>query len=370
MALTEKQVLDALSRVIEPELHRDLVSLNMIKNLKIKQNDVAFTIELTTPACPLRDVMDKAARVELGKLPGIGKIDIAFDSNVTANARLRGALNIPVRNIIAVASGKGGVGKTTVAVNLALALAKSGARVGLLDNDVYGPNVPIMLGLPTAQVTRDGKQTIPAVDQRDGKIMPVDAFGIKVFSIGFIYPPEAPLVWRGPMLHSAIRQFLQDVEWGELDYLIIDMPPGTGDSQLSLAQVAAGVMGLIVTTPQLVSLSDALKGLAAFEQLKVPVLGVIENMGPYTDPATGAKVALFGEGGGQRLASMKDVPFLGSVPLDALIRVGGDSGKPILITDPNGPVATRFMEIARQVAARVSVVNYQNNNVIPISIIN
>jgi ATP-binding protein involved in chromosome partitioning len=274
-----------------------------------------------------------------------------------------------VKNIIAIASGKGGVGKTTVAVNLALALSKMGARVGLLDNDVYGPNVPIMLGLPTAEVTPDGKHTVPSVAQRDGKIIPMEIHGIKVFSIGFIYPPESPLVWRGPMLHSAISQFLQDVTWGELDYLIIDMPPGTGDSQLSLAQVAAGVMGLIVTTPQLVSLSDAFKGLAAFEQLEVPVLGVIENMGPYTDPHTGAKVALFGEGGGQRLASMKDVPFLGSVPLDPLIRVGGDSGKPILITDPASETSKRFMEIAQQVAARVSVVNYENSNVIPISIV-
>ncbi len=371
MALTEKQVLDALSRVIEPELHQDLVTLNMIKDLKINKNDVAFKIELTTPACPLKDVMDRAARVELNKLLGIGKVEIGFTSNVTANARVRGALNITVRNIIAVASGKGGVGKSTVAVNLALALGKSGARVGLLDNDVYGPNVPIMLGLPTAELTPDGKHTLPAVDQRDGKLIPIEVYGIKVFSIGFIYPPESPLVWRGPMLHSAIRQFLQDVEWGELDYLIIDMPPGTGDSQLSLAQVAAGVMGLIVTTPQLVSMSDALKGLAAFEQLKVPVLGVIENMGPYIDPATGVKVALFGEGGGERLASMKKVPYLGSIPLDPMIRVGGDSGKPALIADPRSASSLRFMELAQQVAARVSVVNFQNSNsnIIPISII-
>ncbi|MCL4507279.1 MAG: Mrp/NBP35 family ATP-binding protein [Chloroflexi bacterium] len=369
MALTEKQITDALSRVIEPELHRDLVSLNMIKDLKINKNDVGFKIELTTPACPLKDVMDRAARVELNKIPGIGKIEIGFTSNVTANAQIRGALQLPVKNIIAIASGKGGVGKTTVAVNLALALAQTGASVGLLDNDVYGPNVPLMLGLPTAELTADGKHTMPSVDQRDGKLIPMEIHGIKVFSIGFIYPPESPLVWRGPMLHSAIRQFLQDVTWGELDYLIIDMPPGTGDSQLSLAQVAAGVMGIIVTTPQLVSMSDALKGLAAFEQLKVPVLGVIENMGPYIDPATGAKVALFGEGGGQRLAGMKHVPFLGSVPLDPLIRVGGDSGKPVLVADPNSATSAIFKGLAQQVAARVSVVNFQSNNVIPISVI-
>ncbi len=369
MALTEKQITDALSRVIEPELHRDLVSLNMIKDLKIDRNGVAFKIELTTPACPLKDVIERAARVELSKIPGIGKVEIGFSSNVTANAQIRGALKLPVKNIIAIASGKGGVGKTTVAVNLALALAQSGASVGLLDNDVYGPNVPLMLGLPTAELTPDGKHTMPSVDQRDGKLIPMEVHGIKVFSIGFIYPPESPLVWRGPMLHSAIRQFLQDVEWGELDYLIIDMPPGTGDSQLSLAQVAAGVMGIIVTTPQLVSMSDALKGLAAFEQLKVPVLGVIENMGPYIEPASGARVALFGEGGGQRLASMKNVPFLGSIPLDPLIRVGGDSGKPVLIADPGSATSIRFGELAQQVAARVSVVNFQSSNVIPVSVI-
>lgn len=367
--ITQQQVLDALSRVIEPELHKDLVSLNMIKDLTIQGNDVAFKIELTTPACPLKDVMDKAARAELSKIPGIGKVEIGFTSNVSVNARVRGALNIPVKNVIAVASGKGGVGKTTVAVNLALALARTGASVGLLDNDVYGPNVPLMLGLPYAQVSPDGKNSVPSVQQRDGRILPAEKYGIKVFSIGFIYPPEAPLVWRGPMLHSAIRQFLQDVEWGELDYLIIDMPPGTGDSQLSLAQVAAGVMGIIVTTPQLVSMSDALKGLAAFEQLKVPIVGVIENMGPYTDPRTGQKVALFGEGGGERLAAMKNVPFLGSVPLDQMVRVGGDSGKPILVADPASETAQRLINIAQQVAARVSVLNYQSSNVIPISII-
>ncbi len=369
MALTEKQVLDALSHVIEPELHKDIVSLVMVKDLTVKANDISFNLELTTPACPLKDVIERAARAELSKLPGVGRVDIKLTSNVSSNARLRGVLNIAVRNIIAVASGKGGVGKTTVAVNLALALHQSGARVGLLDNDVYGPNVPIMLGLPTAELDPDGKHTVPSIAQKDGKLIPVLSHGIKVFSIGFIYPPEAPLVWRGPMLHSAIRQFLQDVDWGELDYLIVDMPPGTGDSQLSLAQVASGVMGLIVTTPQLVSLSDAQKGLAAFEQLKVPVLGVIENMGPYMDPNTGAKVALFGEGGGQRLAAMKDVPFLGSIPLDPLVRLGGDTGRPVVIADPASETALRFREIAEQVAARVSVVNFQDSNVIPISIV-
>ncbi len=368
MSITEKDVLDALSRVIEPELHKDLVTLNMIKDLTIQGQDVSFKIELTTPACPLKDVMERAARTELAKVPGIGNVTIGWTSNVAANARMRGVVDTPIKNIIAVASGKGGVGKSTVAVNLAIALGQAGARVGLLDNDVYGPNVPLMVGLPTAELLPDGRAR-PSVGQKDDKLIPAEKFGIKIFSIGFIYPAEAPLVWRGPMLHSAIRQFLQDVDWGELDYLIVDMPPGTGDAQLSLAQTAQGVMGVIVTTPQLVSMSDALKGLATFEQLKVPILGVIENMGPYTDPTTGQRVALFGEGGGERLAALKGVPFLGSIPLDPMMRVGGDSGMPVVVAYPNSEAARRLREIASQVAARVSVLNFQQSNVIPISVI-
>ncbi len=369
MAISEKDVLDALSRVIEPELHRDLVSLNMVKDVQIRGNDVSLKIELTTPACPLKDVMEKAARAELSKIPGIGKVEIGWTSNVAANARVRSTLNVPIKNIIAVASGKGGVGKSTVAVNLAIALAQTGAKVGLLDNDVYGPNVPLMVGLPMAELLPNGHSR-PSVEQRDGLLIPPEKFGIKIFSLGFIYPPEAPLVWRGPMLHTAVRQFLQDVAWGELDYLVVDMPPGTGDAQLSLAQLVQGVMGLIVTTPQLVSMGDALKGLAAFEQLKVPVLGVVENMGPYVDPATGQRVALFGEGGGERLAAMKNVPFLGSVPLDPAIRIGGDTGRPVVVAYPESAAAIAFREIAGKVAARVSVLNFQQQgNFIPISII-
>jgi ATP-binding protein involved in chromosome partitioning len=372
MAVTEQDVMAALSRVIEPELHKDLVTLNMIKEMTINGNNVAFKIELTTPACPLKDVMDTAARAELNKIAGMGKIDIGWTSNVAANARMRSALNLPVKNIIAVASGKGGVGKSTVSVNLAIALAQTGAKVGLLDNDVYGPNVPLMVGLPTAELMPDGR-SMPSVNvEARGKVnmmIPVEKFGIKIFSIGFVYSAEQALVWRGPMLHAAIRQFLQEVDWGELDYLIIDMPPGTGDSQLSLAQTAQGVMGVIVTTPQLVSMTDALKGIAAFEQLKIPVIGVIENMGPFTDSATGKKVAMFGEGGGERLAAMKRVPYLGSVPLDPSIRIGGDTGRPVVIASPESEAAKRISDIAKQVAARVSVLNFQQNNVVPISII-
>lgn len=370
MAFTEKDITAALSRVMEPELHRDLVTLNMVKDIKISGGDVSFAIELTTPACPLKDVMEKDARAELAKIPGMGKVSIEWTSNVLANAKVRSTLQVPVKNIIAVASGKGGVGKSTVSVNLAIALSKLGARVGLLDNDVYGPNVPIMLGLPTAQLSRDGKESIYSVETKDGKLIPMEKYGIKVMSIAFAYPIEQPLVWRGPMLHAAIRQFLQDVTWGELDYLIIDMPPGTGDAQLSLGQVVQGAMGIIVTTPQLVSMSDALRGLNAFEQMNIPIIGVVENMGPYTDPSTGAKVAMFGEGGGQRLATMKNAPFLGSVPLDPMIRVGGDSGKPVIVASPDSETSKRIMDIAQQVAARVSVINYKGEGVVPITITN
>ena len=360
----------ALGRVQEPELHKDLVTLNMIKDLKISgAGDLAFAIELTTPACPLKDVMEADVRAELGALQGVGKITLSWTSNTAANARMRAVISTPYKNIIAVASGKGGVGKSTVSANLAIALANTGAKVGLLDNDVYGPNIPMMMGLPTAQSTPDGRQSIPSCEQRNGKLIPMEKYGIKVFSIGMIYPPENALVWRGPMLHSAIRQFLVDVEWGDLDYLIVDMPPGTGDSQLSLAQTAQGAMGVIVTTPQLVSMSDALKGLAAFEQMKIPVLGVIENMGPYIDARTGQKIALFGEGGGEKLAAMKKVPYLGSIPLDPAIRIGGDSGRPLVVVDPSGEIAQRFATLARAVAARVSVINFSSaNNPIPITI--
>ena len=371
MAISENDVMTALARVMEPELHKDLVTLNMIKDLQIKGkdgNDVEFKIELTTPACPLKDVMDKDARAELSKIAGMGAIEIGWSSNVGANAKMRGVVSMGAKNIIAVASGKGGVGKSTVAVNLAIALAQTGATVGLLDNDVYGPSIPVMIGHPSAEMMPDGR-ALPSVPQQNGKLIPIEKYGLKIFSIGFIYPPEAPLVWRGPMLHSAIRQFLQDVEWGDLDYLVIDMPPGTGDSHLSLAQVASGVMGVIVTTPQLVAMTDALKGLGAFEQLKIPMIGVIENMGPLADPSTGQKYAPFGEGGGQKLAGMKNVPFLGSVPFEPTVRIGGDIGKPVVLSQPESESAKAIVAIAKQVAARVSVLNFSSSSVPEINII-
>jgi ATP-binding protein involved in chromosome partitioning len=343
--VTEQQVLEALSKVKEPELGRNLVSLGMIQDLKIDGGRIDFTIRLTTPACPLTDVMDRDAKAELSKLPGVTEIDIKWDSKVPADERIADQLGGQFKNTIAVSSGKGGVGKTTVSVNLAVALAQAGATVGLLDADIYGPNVPIMLGI----------DKIP--NPREGKIIPGYAHGLRVMSIGFLVPPDQPIIWRGPMIHSAIRQFLTEVDWGNPDYLIIDLPPGTGDAQLTLAQSVPLTGAIIVTTPQEVALADAVKGFATFEKLEVDVLGIVENMGPYTDPASGQTISFFGEGGGQRMAERLGVPFLGTVPLDPNVRVGGDAGTPITVQNPDSPAAQMFKKIAMEVAARISVLN-------------
>jgi ATP-binding protein involved in chromosome partitioning len=335
--LTEQQVLQALSKVKEPELGRSLVALGMVKDIKIDNGSVGFTIVLTTPACPLTDVMDKDAKAAVRALGGVSEVNITWESNVPTDARLTGS-NVQFKNTIAVSSGKGGVGKTTVSVNLAVSLAQMGATVGLLDADIYGPNVPIMLGI----------DKIPA--PRDNKIIPG-------YAHGFLILPDQPVIWRGPMIHSAIQQFLTDVDWGNPDYLIIDLPPGTGDAQLTLAQSVPLTGAIIVTTPQEVALADAVKGFATFEKLEVDILGIVENMGPYTDPATGQTISFFGEGGGKRMADRLGVPFLGTVPLDPNVRVGGDAGKPITVTHPDSPAAQMFKKIAQEIAARISVLN-------------
>ena len=345
--LTEDRVLGALRNVREPELHKDLVTLNMIRDLKIKSDAaVTFSIVLTTPACPLTAQMEQNCKDVLAQI-GVKQVEISWQAEVPADQRIIDRLPVSFRNTIAISSGKGGVGKSTVAANLAVALAKMGAGVGLLDADIYGPNIPLMMGV-------DKLPKVPG-----DKITPALAHGVRLMSMAFVVDPDQPIIWRGPMIHSAIRQFLTDVDWGQLDYLIIDLPPGTGDAQLTLAQSVPLTGAVIVTTPQEVALADALKGLRMFEKLEVPILGVVENMGPYIDPQTGQKIVFFGEGGGKRMADRLQVPFLGSVPLDPHVREGGDAGKPIVANQADAVAAQALQQVARQVAARISVINLE-----------
>ncbi len=348
-ALSEDAVMKALATVIEPELHRDLVSLNMIRNLAVNGRDVTFTIMLTTPACPLRGKMENDARAALSRVPGIGEVTINWDANVPADRRIGDQIGQNFRNTIAVSSGKGGVGKTTIAVNLAISLAKEGARVGLLDADILGPNVPMMMG----------RNEMPP--PRNRKMVPAENYGVKFISMAFLVRPDQPLIWRGPMLHSAIRQLLTDVDWGDLDYLVVDLPPGTGDAQLTLAQVLPLSGAIVVTQPMQVAASDAVRGLKTFEKLDVPIIGVIENMSGE----------FFGTGAGEQLAKDYNTLYLGSVPLDANVRKGGDSGEPIVVAHPDSAAALALRQIARDVAARVSVLTLQvqADNIIPIQMI-
>ena len=355
--VSQDQVMQALSTVQEPELHKDLVTLKMIKDVEIKGDKVNFTIVLTTPACPLKNRIESEARQAVLGIPGVKTVDIKMDANVPTDGRSRGLMALPIRNAIAIGSGKGGVGKSTVAVNTAVALAQSGARVGLLDADIYGPNVPTMMGITH----------LPP--PRDNKLVPAEAYGVKVMSIGFLVKPDQPLIWRGPMLHSAIRQFLSDVDWGELDYLVVDLPPGTGDAALSLAQSLPLSGGVVVTLPQEVSLEDARRGIEMFRQLEVPLLGVVENMS-YLELPDGTRMDIFGSGGGERLAVAANVPYIGGIPMDPSVRVGGDSGKPVLVTNPDSPVAMALRAAAEDIAARLSVAALQGQSAfIPINLV-
>ena len=332
--ITETAIRQALSTVQEPELHRDLVSLNMIRDITISGNSVGFTFMLTTPACPLRSVMEQDSIAAIRQhVPGVENVQVRFDAQVHADNRIIGKLNIPVKNIIAVASGKGGVGKSTVSTNLAVSLALEGAKTGVLDADIYGPNIPIMFGL-------SGR---PRIDNE--KMVPLEAYGVQVISMGFLMPEGEAVVWRGPMLHKAIQQLFTDVRWADLDYLIVDLPPGTGDAQLSLAQSVPLTGGVIVTGPQAVAVADARRGAAAFKRLEVPILGVVENMSGE----------IFGTGGGEEAAKLMGVDFLGTVELDSRIRVGGDAGKPIVVDAPDSPGAIAFRALARKIAAKISV---------------
>jgi ATP-binding protein involved in chromosome partitioning len=311
---------------------------------------------LTTPACPLKSQIEREARQAVLAVPGVSSVEVKLDARVPSDGRSRGMIDLPIRNAVAVASGKGGVGKSTVAVNVAVVLAQSGARVGLLDADIYGPNIPTMMGV----------DHLPPV--QGDKLMPAVSHGVKLMSIGFLVKPDQPLIWRGPMLHSTLRQFLTDVAWGELDYLIIDLPPGTGDAALSLAQSLPLSGGIIVTLPQQVSLDDARRGLEMFRQLEVPVFGVVENMS-YLELPDGTRMDVFGTGGGQRLSSEAGVPFIGAIPMDASVRQGGDAGKPVVLTHPDSAVARALRAVAEDIAAKISVAAVQQANFIPISVV-
>ena len=355
--ITGNDVLKALGQVQEPELHQDLVFLNMIRDVVVDdEGRVSFVIMLTTPACPLRGRIENEAKQAVLGLNGVREVNIIMDSSVPDDGRVRGLLKLPVKNAVAIASGKGGVGKSTVAVNVAVALAQTGAKVGLLDADIYGPNIPTMMGV----------NRLPPPE--DGKLVPAKTFGVKMMSIGFLVKPGQPLIWRGPMLHSAIRQFLTDVDWGELDYLIIDLPPGTGDAQLSLAQSVPLSGGVIVTLPQQVSLEDASRGLAMFRELQVPILGVVENMS-YLILPDGNRMEVFGKGGGQQLATMAGVPYFGEIPMEAEVRMSGDEGKPIVVAHPESPAALALTKIAKLIAAGLSVAALSGNSSVQIKMI-
>jgi ATP-binding protein involved in chromosome partitioning len=349
MNTIEQQVMNRLSTVIEPELNRDIVTLNMVRDLSIQGDTAHFTIVLTTPACPLKNVfVDRCNAALIGQVPGISKLDIKWDAQVPTDRKIHGRLDVPMRSLIAVASGKGGVGKSTVSTNIACALAEAGARVGLIDGDILNPNIPQMTGLGVGR---------PRVV--DGKMLPMEAYGFKLMSTGFLTEPDKPMILRGPMLHSAIRQLFMDVNWGKLDYMIVDLPPGTGDAPLSLAQSFPLTGAIIVTQPQEVAVSDALRSMAMFETLNVPILGVVENMAGE----------FFGEGGGEQLAQKRGIPFLGRVPLQAGVRVGGDYGRPVVIHEPESPAGVAFHKLAQTVAARASVVMLQTADVIPLTVI-
>ena len=343
--VSEQSVLDALRQVRDPDLHKDIVTLGFIKDLRIEGGAVSFRIVLTTPACPVKEQMEAAARDVVGALAGVTSVSVTMDAEVPKGRGIGDKVTMPgVRNIIAISSGKGGVGKSTVAVNMAVSLALDGARTGLMDMDVYGPNVPLMLGASQAR---------PEVE--DGRLLPVEAYGVRLMSMAILQPGDKPMIVRGPILHGLVKQFLTDVKWGELDYLIVDMPPGTGDVQLSLAQLVPVQGAVLVTTPQEVAVADVRRALRMFETVAVPVLGVVENMSYFVAPDTGVRYNIFGEGGGQRLAEQYGVPFLGAVPLGLEVREGGDKGVPVVVSQPESPQAAAFRKVAEEVARQVSI---------------
>src|SRR5579864_1020448 len=358
MQVEEQAVLDALKVVTDPDLHRDIVSLGFIKNLRIDGGHVRFTIELTTPACPVKDQMRDQARAAVMQVAGVSSVDVQMSARVREAVGSDGARQtVPgVKNVIAVGAGKGGVGKTTVAVNLAIALAKSGGRVGIIDADIYGPNVPIMLGMKT-QLTTDGK-----------KIVPAEKFGLQVISMGFLTGDDAPIIWRGPMLHGALQQFFREVAWTNLDYLVIDLPPGTGDVVLSLSQTVPVAGAILVTTPQQVSLADTRRAAAMYKKLNIPALGIIENMSYFACTECHHEADIFGHGGGEAMAAELKIPFIGRIPIYQPISEGSDVGIPLMISEPESPAARAFLSAAERTAAQVSIASY-NRPTIPLTVV-
>jgi ATP-binding protein involved in chromosome partitioning len=348
--LNSHSVLEVLRPVEDPELRKSLVELNMIRNVKIDGGKVSFTLVLTTPACPLREFIVEDCKKAIKQLPGVTDIFVEVTAETPQQKSLPDRTGITgVKNIVAISSGKGGVGKSTVAVNVAVALAQTGAKVGLLDADIYGPNDPTMLGLSNAQINvRQGEK---------GEILePAFNHGVKLVSMGFLIDKDQPVIWRGPMLNGVIRQFLYQVEWGDLDYLIVDMPPGTGDAQLTLTQAVPMAGAVIVTTPQTVALLDSRKGLRMFQQMNVPILGIVENMSYFIPPDMPDKqYDIFGSGGGSKTSTELGVPLLGCVPLEITTRIGGDTGVPVVVGEPNSASAKALKAIALAIAGKVSV---------------
>jgi ATP-binding protein involved in chromosome partitioning len=355
--VTEAAVLDALRAVRDPDLNRDIVTLKFIKDLRITGGHVAFAIELTTPACPVKDQMREQARAVVLGIPGVESVDITMTAQVrsTISGELGKAPVPGVKNIIAVGAGKGGVGKTTVAVNLAIALSRCGGRVAMIDGDIYGPNVPMMLGI-NAQLTTDGE-----------KIVPAQQYGIQLVSMAFLTGDDAPVIWRGPMLHGVIQQFFRDVRWQDIDYLVVDMPPGTGDVALSLSQTVPVSGAVVVTTPQTVSVADTRRAVRMYQKLNVPTLGLVENMSHFVCPSCRHESDIFGKGGGEALASEMKLPFLGRIPIHEPIRRGGDTGVPITVGEPASPAAEAFKAAAERLAAQLSIASYSRKATIPLT---
>jgi ATP-binding protein involved in chromosome partitioning len=348
MSITESGILEALRTVIDPDFNKDIVSLGFVKDVRVEGRRASFRIVLTTPACPVRERFQKQAEEAVrSAFPDLEAVEVTMDAVVPAGAKTPLFENLipQVRNPIAVASGKGGVGKSTVAANLAVALALTGARVGLLDADIYGPSMGVMLGVTQS----------PVIDEEKKKMLPILVHGVYVISLGFLLDPDTPVIWRGPMVMKALEQLLKDVEWPELDYMIVDLPPGTGDAQLTLTQKVPLSGAVIVTTPNEVALIDARKGLAMFQKVNVPVLGIVENMSWFVCPHCQGVSDIFSRGGGERTAREMGVPFLGEIPLDPSVRKAGDTGTPVVLAAPESPVAQAFRDLAGRTAQQASI---------------